>query len=420
MDEADDSCSRAPWVIVTRDGHFVDASSEPLRDLEGWLTPEAINAFWTCFELDWAGAADVGLETLDGAVVEPVAQTEERGWRLVFVDRTLATRLREAERHDQQLHGLADFAGGVARELVDPMSVVQAKIELMLDLGIADPAAMRRHLEIALQHAERVSSVLDNLRRISQPWTLESERGPVAAIVEEVMELLGAPIRPKVELRIESGLTATGPRPIMVRVVASLVRASLQRRGHVRLAAGTRRGRPILTVGPTFDPRGRVVPLPPSLTSHRPLVVFLGASLAVYSDGEEEWIELALPPSAPRRLTRGSGVVSLLALGRPAFHLEVEQRLGPHGFLCRKGADRRDALALLAAGQLDMVLSEVDLAGPGPRGHALAHDLARRFPDVDFFVAISEDSRPPDVGPVRFVRWPLDARELVRAARQAE
>lgn len=404
------------WLVFSREGAVVDASSRELLDVDRWLARDAIAAFWTCFELEWIGVEDEVFETRDGRRFSVLVSDEPPGWRLVVLDRTLQTRVEASERQAQRVRVLTDFAGGMARELIDPMSIVQAKLELILDLGITDPEVVQRHLTIALQHAERVSHVLGNLRRISQPQLLPAERWSVAALIEEVVELLGTPLRPRIEYQVESGLHATAPRAIAVRVVASLARASLQRRGEVRIAARTHRGRPLLTVGPTFLRRGRRVPPSPSLTSHLPLVLHLGGALEVFSDGEEQWIELALPRPAPKRARAASRAVQLLVLGGPAFRLEVKRQLCPRGFAFHEGPDRRVALRLLTQGGIDMMLTEVELEGPGPRGHALAHGLALRFPEVEFFVAVADAACPPPLGPVRFVRWPEDANELLRAA----
>ncbi|MEM6927918.1 MAG: hypothetical protein AAF602_13385, partial [Myxococcota bacterium] len=399
------------------EGAVVDGSSPWFRDVDGWLTPEGRQALSTCHDLEWAGLSDVAFPTHEGAVVRLVAVDEPRGWRLTCLEDTVRAHLDETQGQIERIHVLTDFAGAVARELIDPMSIVQAKIELMLDLGIADPVLVRRHLEIALQHAERVSQVLDNLRRISQPKRLPSERWSVAALFEEVMDQLGAPLRPKVKIQVESALSATGPRAIVARVVASLVRSGLQRRSDVVLAARTQRVLPTILVGPTSQRRGSAIPLRPSMTSHQPLVVHLGGHVGAFSDGQEEWVELALPrppPGRPRRVTQG---VHLLALGSSGFRDEAQRRLGPHGIQCIPGARRQDVVEALRKGRVDMVLAEVDLEGPGPRGHALMHGLSTRHPDVDFFVAITGADPAGPLGRIHIVRWPADADEIVRVAR---
>ncbi len=418
MDEPSD---REPWtgawIVIDRDGTIVDGSSRWFRAVDHWLAPSAIAAFWTCFELEWVGLADVSFTANDGSVVRFLAEEETCGWRLTCIEETAQARLGDAELQADRISVLTDFAGTVARELIDPMSVVQAKIELVLDLGIDDPAIVRKHLEVALQHAERVSQVLDNLRRIGQPQRLESERWAVAALVEEVLNQLGAPTRPKVQLQLESALQASGPRPIAARVLASLVRTALQRRGRIWIAGRVQRGHPTISVGPTPHRRGPPAPLRPQLASHVPLVLHLGGTLEVFSDGEDDWIELSLPRPAPQRPRRVTQAVPILILGAPGFLRDAEQRLGPHGFTCILAENRRDALAAVVNGRIEMALFEVELSGPGPRGHALAYDLAARFPEVEFFVALRSATRPPPLGRVRFARWPLDVPDLVRSAR---
>src|SRR5690606_9858180 len=69
---------------------------------------------------------------------------------------------------------LAGLAGAVARELNDPMSIVQGRLELLLELGVTDADVARHHLHIALEHARRISATLRNLRlvgRTSHPGT---------------------------------------------------------------------------------------------------------------------------------------------------------------------------------------------------------------------------------------------------------
>lgn len=407
------------WVVVDRTGAVLDASLpwSRLGSVEAWFVPDSVKAWHACFRLTWAGLSDVPFESCEGRVVHFAAEPDRDGWRLTCIDQTVRARIGEAERQADRVHVLTDFAGAIARELIDPMSIVQAKIDVVLDLGITDPVIVRRHLEVAIQHAERVSNVLDNLRQISRPGSLTSERWSVAALFEEVMVMLGTPIRPKVQLNVEAGLFASGPRAIAVRVVASLLRAALERRTEVCVAARIQRGQPVVLIGPSAHRRGRSVPPAAAMSSHEPLVRHLGGRIEAYSDGHDTWVELMLAPAPPLKPRRASQIIQMLVLGSSAFLQDVEHRLGPKGFACR-GTDQRDgALGMLREGSADLALFDVDLPGPGPRGHALALDLAARFPALPFFVALPADIVGTAIGRVEFLRWPADTDKLVRVAR---
>ncbi|MEN0061812.1 MAG: hypothetical protein AAGA48_06645 [Myxococcota bacterium] len=405
------------WLVVDRSGDLIDASLPWSMGPEAWLDADSMATFRTCLDLQWAGLSDVRFHLVDGHVVAFAAEEEVRGWRLTCFDATGRHRVHESEQQTDRIRVLTDFAGAVARELVDPMSIVQAKIELMLDLAISDPKIMRRHLEIALQHAERVSSVLDNLRQVSQPGLLAPERWSVSALAENVLELLGMPIRPKVQLQVESGLFASGPQAMVVRIVASLVRYVLQHRREAFLAARTHRGHPTVVVGPTPQARGRPVAVPATLAGQEPLVWHFGGSLEAHADGEDEWLVLQLPRPPLSRARRATQAVQLLVLGSPPFQRDVELRLRPQGFAFQMLNHRLDAVEVLTTSDVDLALIDLDLEGPGPRGHALAIDLAPRFPKVEWFVAVPANTKPLPMGTVRFVRWPEDSNDLVRAAR---
>lgn len=409
------------WFVLDCGAVVVDASSPRLGVLDDFLVPASVALLRECQTLDWAGLADLSFDSVDGRTLRLTAQPDPRGWRLTCIDDTQRHRLGGADREAEHVGVLTDFAGAVARELVDPMTVVQAKVELVLDLGIEDPAEVRRHLEIALQHSDRVARVLGNLRRISQPHPQSSEPWAITVLFEDVVQQLGAPSRPRLHLQVESGLLATGPLAIAARVVTSLVRGELLRGAEVWLAARMQQGRPTLSIGPSATRRGGTVPLRPSLSGHQPLVSYLGGSLEAYGHGADEWIQLTLPCPPPRRRRRSprdddDPVVTLLVLGRPDFVDDVDRRLAPHGFDSRGCRRRSEVLAALVEGGVDAVLLELDLEGPGPRGHALAIDLAERFPAVSFFVAIRAETPPPSLERVVFLRWPADVAEVARLA----
>ena len=258
-----------PSVVVDRAGR-VQTICGPWF---GQAAPDCVgDPFGTLFEGDsrrdvdrclgqgWLGHEELQPTLVGGRSVVLAVGDVEVGWRVELRDTTTARLLHRAAEQQCQLETIAHLAGSVARELTDPMTILQGRLELMLDLGVSDPESVRRHIELALDHAHRVTATLRNLRLVGRAPTSHLEPVPLRHAVDDALDLLGAR-KTRVGIDIHPlELEVSSDRPILSRVIASLIRASLEAAGRSGVTLGaTRRPHQVdLRIGPVGRPRGRV------------------------------------------------------------------------------------------------------------------------------------------------------------------
>jgi signal transduction histidine kinase len=165
----------------------------------------------------------------------------------------------DADDPGRRTRALSDFAAALARELADPMAIVQGRLELLAELGDPDPAVVRRHLDVALQHARHVTAILHNLRLIAREAVPATESARASRVLDGALQLVGER-RDRVFVDLGGDPKVGANEALLARVVAFLLRRALDASGrspiHVRVRQGTS------AVAMRIGPPGRVRPEP--------------------------------------------------------------------------------------------------------------------------------------------------------------
>ena len=124
--------------------------------------------------------------------VEPLCEREGR-WLIALLPRTCQRVIEDGSRLAARRHALQELAASTAREMNDAMTIVQGRLELLIAFALESPQASARHATIALEHSERITSALHNLRLVGSGGMLRFEgldleavlRRAIAAVVHE-------------------------------------------------------------------------------------------------------------------------------------------------------------------------------------------------------------------------------------------
>ena len=272
-------------------GHPPDCVGSPLWDLFDAECQPALERYAAA---GWVGVSALHLQLTDGRdVALSAAALSQEQWMVAIRDIRRRVMLEDAIELRRQLSLLADFAGTVARELIDPMSIVQGRLELGV---VAEPES--RNLEVALDHARRLSASLRNLRLVGRSPVPVLAQVPVSDVVDDALELVG-PRRGQVHVELEPEALAAGGDPSMyARVVASLLRASLEGAGRssVLVRAKAAREGTTVEVGPVGRPRGKPDASRTGLALESTLLRSLGGELWAWRRGNDRHFEARLPP----------------------------------------------------------------------------------------------------------------------------
>ena len=280
---------------------------------------------------------------------------------------------------------LAEVAGSLARELSDPVSIVQGRLELLVDLAPAGQADDAK-LSVALDHARRVSATLQNLRLVGQAPLAVLQRVPVAESFERALDLV-APGRRRTQVTVDVGedVVCGGEPAAFVRIAANVLQ-------HLIDAVG--RHRPLrVSADPTKESlairiasSGAVFGEPLDLTAAGlqmsvtlALVRSIGCELTVRK-GASGACALLVAQHAPERPARARPVDQrLLVVGCDGFRSIVSGVLDSEGYAVVHVRDGESALDRLAQDlTLDAMLAALVL--PGMSGVTLARAVAERVP----------------------------------------
>lgn len=372
--------------------------------------------------LGWTWATEHRYALAGGAPVELRARRvpgDGDRWLVQIASTTARDVLDEARDLRRRADTLADLAGAVARELNDPMSIVQGRLELLLELGISDPEAARRHLDVALEHARRISATLRNLRLVGRAPAPSAEPVALAAAVDEALELVGSR-GADVVVVIQPPELATGGEPAMyARVFANLLRCALDRAprsARVALSAHPDRDGVVVSIVTRGGLREPDEPPAGAFAVDRALLASAGARLEHDARPGESRIVLRLPPAPYRRGRALPAEDRLLVVGSGAFRRRVGALLADEGFERVEASHAEAALDALAEAPspITRVLTELWLEGPS--GLALARAVTEHWPDLRGRIVIAAhaplDGLPGDA--VSLVQ-PLGRRALLEA-----
>jgi signal transduction histidine kinase len=207
----------------------------------------------------------------------------------------------DADEQGRRPKTLSDFAGALARELTDPMSIVQGRLELLLELGVSDAVLVQRHLEVALDHARRVTAILRNLRLVGRvlpgPAT---ESTPVSRVVHEALLLVG-PRSDRVIVDLGNDPRVGAEEAMLARVVGFLVRRALDASGQSPIHLRVRQGPKAVTmrIGPPGRVRAEPMPEGRDWMLDSAILAGIGGRLTVRPAGVGIQFEVDLPLGAP-------------------------------------------------------------------------------------------------------------------------
>lgn len=332
---------------------------------------------------------------------EPLAQEGET-WLIALVPRTCQRVLFEAERLQARRDALQELAASTAREMNDAMTIVQGRLELLMAFALENPEASHRHASIALEHSERITSALHNLRLVGSGGLLRFQGLDVEECLRTAMA--SAVDQPEgVELDLESGLRIVGHAPAVQGVLTGVLRAVAGEDGaSIRARA----------VGDdvTIDMCSRasrhveVDALPLGIVAA--LVDALGGSLHFAAS----CVQVSFPRELDERGLLPDGMAILL-VGQPSFCQTLRGFLEPD-VPVRIARTAEQAEAHLRGGGIYAVVTELLL--PGRSGLALSHLVRSKSPEVRVLLIVPDDvpSLPPSID--RLI-GPIDRVRLIRA-----
>ena len=134
------------------------------------------------------------------------------------------TRLRRLERMRE------DFVANVSHELRTPLTAIKGCAETLADGALADPAAARRFVDVIANHADRLTTLLNDLldlaRLESEQTTLEPAETRVARLVETARDAVSKVAADKgirLEAAVPDGLAARCDRRLIEQALINLV-----------------------------------------------------------------------------------------------------------------------------------------------------------------------------------------------------
>ncbi|MCA9494372.1 MAG: HAMP domain-containing histidine kinase, partial [Myxococcales bacterium] len=286
---------------------------------------------------------------------------------------------------------------------------------------VQDPAMVRRHLEIAVAHARRVTATLRNLRSVGRTTLRHAESSSLTSAVNDALDLVG-PRSDRVMVRIEpADLTVSAEHPLLVRVLSSLARLALETSGRTAIhLRGTRlRGRVLVRIGVIGRDTGKGLSPEIDLSLDRALLQTIGAELLAFPTphGVSFDLWLAVPSqsrSRPRKRTR-----TLWVVGSQPVCDAVTQLLCNDDYVLRTTTDPAELLAEGAAGG-DGLVAELLSDDGRASGLALArwYRQAREAAGAEVPCVLVVDRTPATTWPeMAVVTLPLSRSALLDALR---
>lgn len=427
-----------PLVFVNREVVILSASpaAQALIDARPGIAFPSLfhdhdaDALYRVASTGWLGAADRAWTALAGQRIHLTGVQTPEGSVIAVRDLSLFHAVERCERQKLRREALAEVAGALARELNDPMSIVQGRLELLLELGDRAPdasagaaEALERHLNVAVEHARRVGASLRNLRLVGQAPRSQLGTIDVAEFVAAAVDIV-APRRRRFQVSavITPELACSGESGALARVTATLIEVLVDIGGRDRTievhAAPDAAGVCLAISLPGADRRD---PCPihafpgPAVKMADTLVQAVGGVLTARRGPGGTTFEIALIAAQERPNRARPHEDRLLIVGGPQFVATVSGLLDLDGFDIYNTPDGERALLRL---QADDAVSAVviDLVLPGMSGMTLAEEATRRHPGLGGRTAVVCEVDPGPFSPaITLVRPPL-ARSTVLTA----
>ncbi len=359
---------------------------------------------------------------VDGRRVHITACAGDDGEHLVAVrqiDRLQGLSTLDLDRVKTQ--ALAEVAGSLARELNDPVSIVQGRLELLVELspfGRADDGK----LSVALDHARRVSATLQNLRLVGQAPLSLLQRVPVAQSVERALDLVApGSRRQQVTVAVAEDVVCGGEPAAFVRIIANVLQHLIDlvgRQRPLRVTADPTRGALSIRIFSSGGPDGELLDLTTSglqMSVTLALARSIGCTLSIRR-GPSGASALLVAQHAPDKPGRARPIEQrVLAVGCERFRSLVASVLDGEGYAVVHVSDGEAALDRLEEDPtLDAVLAAMVL--PGMSGLTLARAVKARHPRfAGRFGVVADGSVDPIDDAATIVHPPLSRGPVLAA-----
>lgn len=319
--------------------------------------------------------------------------------RMVLVhvlDRTCEHVAEEARQLSVRRTALAELAGATAREMNDPMTIVQGRLELLRAFALEDPEAAQRHCGIALEHAHRLSGTLHNLRLVGASDLAVVEPVSIQDAADEAVDAAGIePGRVRLDLH-PADICAVGQPSAVARVLAGVFRAlGAGGREPIALQARRRSGRVVVEVTAQGRRRPDLDALPLGLVTA--LLDAMGGAMRFSGTGLV--VELADAGGTEPALDVSG---ELLVVGQPRLAERIAAILERDAITVIPENSAESALVRVGSPAVVGVVTQLLLPERG--GLSLAWDVERVRPDLPLAVVI--------VTPERVTRLPANVRTL--------
>jgi hypothetical protein len=332
--------------------------------------------------------------------VECLVHTDGQ-WLVALLPRTRQHVVRHATRLQDRRDALQELAASTAREMNDAMTIVQGRLELLLAFGLSKPETALRHASIALQHSERITSALHNLRLVGSGGLLRFQGLDLAAEIQRAVEgAVDDPARVQVDLPALP-LRVVGHEPAVQGVLTGVLRAVVSDEGGA-LRARQHGDEVQLTVTTHASRPTDLESLPLGIVEA--LLEALGGRLHCRTNE----VVIVLPSELDERGLIPHGQV-VQAIGQPAFTQAIRSFLEPDTPV---RVARSVESADLDAPDLYAVATELLL--PGRSGLAAVQQLRASRPEVRTLL-VTHDPIVPMPPSIDVLSGPMDRVRLIRA-----
>jgi two-component system cell cycle sensor histidine kinase/response regulator CckA len=312
----------------------------------------------------------------------------------------------------ERLDGLAELAGSLAHEFNNLLAVILSSAGFLADSLPSEAAAAAGDVERIREAAERGARLT---RHLLGSTGVEKQRGEVdvGALIQDVVRLVEWATGGSVRLRLDPALPAiSGDRRELEQLILGLALDPAQPRGGSVTLTGTASadGRSVeLAVGCAAS----VFALTAAYTSVRRL----GGSVTVDEGPGGTVVRLVLPVADGPVLdldAPATRAVILVVDDAEALRQLTARALQQHGYVVLEAGTGEEALRLVQANVVDLVLTDVVM--PGMSGLEVADAVAAlpEAPPVVLMSGYSDDVVPPErSGDVPLLRKPFSEQALL-------
>lgn len=145
--------------------------------------------------VDWNGVDEKRLRLKDGRTVTLNVSTVllEHGvhYQVSFRDETARLAREHTLDTRRQIDGISRLSAMLAMDLNDSITIVQGRLDLLVELDKQSGNKENRHLGIAREHVRRIAATMENLRLVGRSSMVTVQSVDLADIFEQSLVLLG-------------------------------------------------------------------------------------------------------------------------------------------------------------------------------------------------------------------------------------